>query len=162
MIRPTIGLLAVLVFAAPVVAAPWGTDYNMGAFGAGGGSDEDGWLTLECGDPDAGVPSYGELFLTFTPGAGASFNKKQVFTYLTFVVGAKTIDLPIELEPGSSNSFAYVREAEGAALTQSLVAAMRGGDRVRVLLDDNQLGDISLEGSSEALEAIDSCIRSRG
>lgn len=165
MIRRTIGVLTVLMFSAPAIAAPWVTDYQMGAFIAGGGSDEEGWLNLECGDPEQAVEgstaSYGELFLNFTPAAGASFNKKQALTYLTFVIGAKTLDLPIELEPGSSDAFSYVHEAEGAALTQSLVSAMRGGDRVRVMLDGAQLGDISLEGSGAALDAIDSCIRYR-
>ena len=165
MIRRTIGVMTALMLAAPAMAAPWVTDYQMGAFIAGGGSDEEGWLSLECGDPEQAVEgssmSYGELFLNFSAAQGTSFNKKQTLTYLTFVIGAKTIDLPIELEAGSSDTFSYVREAEGAALTQSLVSAMRGGDRVQVMLDDVQLGDIGLEGSSAALEAIDECIRYR-
>lgn len=153
-------VLVCLSLAVPVMAAPWGTGYTMGTYGAGGGSEAEGRLTLECGDPDAGIDFYGELYLTFTPAEGASVNKKQPLTYMTFVIDAKTIDLPIER--AGSGTFAYVHEAEGAALTQSLVSAMRRGDRVRVMLDDDQLGDISLEGSSAALEAIDSCIRSRG
>lgn len=165
MIKRTMCVLAGLMLASPAMAAPWVAGYQMGTFTAGAGSDEEGWLSLECGDPEqaveGGTMSYGELFLDFTPASGVSFNKKQTLTYLTFVVGAKTIDLPIELEAGSSDTFSYVREAEGAALTQSLVSAMRGGDRVQVMLDGVQLGDISLEGSSEALDAIDACIRYR-
>jgi hypothetical protein len=157
MIKPTIMVLASLLTIAQATAAPWGTDYHMGTFGAGGGSDAEGRLTLECGDPDAGIDFYGQLYLTFTPAAGASFDKKRPLTYMTFAVGAKTIDLPIET--AGSGTFAYVHE--GAALTQSLVSALRGGNRVRVMLGDDQLGDISLEGSSAALEAIESCIRYR-
>ena len=158
-------MLAVLILQAPAMSAPWVTDYHMGAFIAGAGSDAEGWLNLECGDPEQAVEgstmSYGELFLNFTPAAGARFNKKQTLTYLTFVIGAAPIDLPIELEAGSSDSFAYVREAEGAALARSLVSAMRSGDRVQVMLDGVQLGDIGLEGSDAALAAIDECIRYR-
>lgn len=165
MIRLTLSVFAVLMSIAPVMAAPWVTDYHMGAFIAGGGSDEEGWLSLECGDPEQAVDgstmSYGELFLNFTPATGARFNKKQALTYLSFVIGDDTIDLPIELEPGSGNNFAYVREAEGSILTQGLVSAMRDGERVQISLDGQQLGDIGLEGSNEALEAIDECIRYR-
>jgi hypothetical protein len=165
MIRLIMSVLAALTLVAPTMAAPWVTDYQMGAFIAGGGSDEEGWLSLECGDPEQAVEgssaSYGELFLLFTPATGIRFNKKQTLTYLTFVIGDETIDLPIELEPGSSETFSYVHEAEGAILTQGLVSAMRGGDRVQVSLDGVELGDISLEGSSEALDAIDDCIRYR-
>lgn len=157
----TMTALTCLMLIAPVAAEPWGTDYNMGTFAAGGGSDEEGWLSLECGDPEGGLTNYGELYLLFTPATDATFNKKQQLTYLTFTVGSDTFDLPIELEPGSSNTFAYVREAEGAVLTQGLVSAMRGGDRVQISLDGVQLGDISLEGSGAALEAIDQCIRYR-
>jgi hypothetical protein len=159
--RLTIAALACFALAGPVTAAPWGTDYNMGTFAAGGGSDEDGWLSLECGDPEGGLDNYGELYLLFTPAKDASFNKKQPLTYLTFTIGSDSFDLPIELEAGSSNTFAYVREAEGATLTQGLVLAMRNGDRVQISLDGAQLGDISLEGSNAALEAIDECIRYR-
>lgn len=159
MIKPTIVVLASLLLIAPATASPWGTDYRMGTFAAGGGSDAEGRLTLECGDPDAGIDFYGQLYLTFTPAAGASFDKKRPLTHMSFVIGARTIDLPIET--AGSGTFAYVQEAEGAALVQSLVSALRGGDRVRVTLGDDQLGDISLEGSSAALQAIDSCIRYR-
>lgn len=157
----TLSVLAGLTVVAPAVAAPWVAGYQMATFTAGTGSDEGGWLSLECGDPDAGTTEYGELYLLFTPGTGISFNKKQPLTYLTFTVGSDTFDLPIELEPGSSNTLSYVREAEGSILTQGLVSAMRGGDRVQISLDGVELGDISLEGSSEALEAIDDCIRYR-
>ncbi|UJW84298.1 DUF1176 domain-containing protein [Devosia sp. SL43] len=154
-------MLAGLTLAVPALAAPWGTDYNMGTFAAGGGSEQEGWLSLECGDPQGGLSNFGELYLLFTPAAGASFNKKQPLTYLTFTIGAETFDLPIELEPGSSDTFAYMREAEGSILTQGLVSAMRNGESVQISLDGQQLGDISLEGSDEALEAIDECIRFR-
>ena len=46
-------------------------------------------------------------------------------------------------------------------LTQGLVSAMRNGDRVQISLDGEPLGDLGLEGSDEALEAIDECIRFR-
>ena len=162
MIRLTMSVLAGLTVAAPAMAAPWVAGYQMATFTAGAGSDEEGWLSLECGDPDAGISEYGELYLLFTPRAGISFNKKQQLTYLTFTIGADTFELPIELEAGSSNTLSYVREAEGAVLTQGLVSAMRNGDRVQISLDGQQLGDLGLEGSDTALDAIDSCIRSRG
>jgi hypothetical protein len=161
MIRLARIMVAGLLIASPAMAAPWVAGYQMATFTAGAGSDEEGWLSLECGDPDAGTNEYGELYLLFTPGAGISFNKKQQLTYLTFTIGSDTFDLPIELEAGSSNTLSYVREAEGSILTQGLVSSMRNGERVQISLDGQQLGDLSLEGSGEALEAIDECIRYR-
>jgi len=146
---------------APASAAPWGTDYNMGTFAAGGGSPSEGQLNLECGDPDAGIANYGELNLQLTIAAGASLKAKSPLDSVQFAVDGKVLDMPMEIEHGSSGVLNYVREAEGAALAQELVTAMRHGDSVKISYQGTELANVGLSGSNAALEVIDSCIRYR-
>ena len=155
-------IIAVLLAASPAAAAQWGTDYNMGTFAAGGGSASEGQLNLECGDPDAGIANYGELNLQLTIAAGVSLKAKNPLDYVQFAVGGKVLDMPMEIEDGSSGVLNYVHEAEGAALTQELVTAMRHGESVKVSYRGTELANVGLSGSNAALEAIDSCIRYRG
>lgn len=159
--RTALIALASFAFCIPATAAPWGTFYNMGTFAAGAGSDAEGWLSLECGDPQAGVADYGELNLLLTTASGAGFDKAKPLDYVQFTIGDVTVDMPMEFEAGSTERLVYVHEAEGAVLTQDLVAVMRQGERVSVTYEGAQLADITLEGADAALEAIDSCIHFR-
>ena len=155
-----IGLLG-LALASPAMAAPWGTDYNMGQFAAGGGSETEGQLTMQCGDPDAGIADYGELNMQLTVASGSKFDGQSPSDYVQFVVGDTSVDIPMELEPGSSTVLDYVHEAEGAARTQDLVTALRGGKSVTVSYQGVEFATIDLTGAKDALEAIDACIRYR-
>ena len=152
-------VLAGLALSTPSYAAPWGTYFNMGTFGAGGGSDAEGSLNLECADPESGMTGAGVLFLLFTPSSTAVFYKKAITGgYMRFVVGSTAVELPMDIEDGSANTFAYTPEAETAQYTKALIKALRSGDSVKVLAGDLELANIALDGSDAALEAIDGCV----
>ena len=161
MTRVAIVVMIAALSIGPVFAAPWGTDYNMGTFAAGGGGAGQGQLNLQCGDPDAGIADYGVLNMQLTVASASRFAGESPADYVQFVVGDTSVDIPMELEQGSSTVLDYVDEAEGSVRTQALVTALRGGKSVRVEYQGVELATIALGGAKDALEAIDACIRFR-
>lgn len=152
--------LCVLSFASPAVAQDWDSFFNMGTFTAGGGSDANGWLSLECADPDSGFSSAGRPFLSVTVMSGISLNKKSLADGLAFWVDdGQSYLLPMSLEDGSSTILHYDYSDDSVDEVLHLVEALRKGDRVGLEVGTEFVMKVTLEGSFQALEYVEGCIR---
>lgn len=152
-------ILSLLVL--PAAAQEWTTDFNMGTFLAGGGSEAQGFLSFECPDPSSGFDTAGQPFVTLTPKAGVVLNKKSVPPEgITFWVGdEQSFLLPMSIEPGNA-SLSYDYSADSVQSVRDLVTALRSGSGVAAYAGETMLVMIGLDGSSKALEYIDGCIAS--
>ena len=139
----------------------WTSDYQMGAFVAGGGSDEEGWITLECVDPESGAPSPGTLSLSLTPQTGVDLATGDSPDLLAFWVDeAGSIPIPVHWEGES-----LVMDEIGASLRRSLLTMLRVGDTLWVRTaerDAEMAAEISLAGSTAALAGFEACTEVTG
>jgi hypothetical protein len=157
--RSLIAFATLALLSAPVSAQEWGTDFNMGTFAGGGGTDASGSLSFECADPSSGFDTAGQPFIELKPMAGVVLNKKSVPSEgVTFwVEDEQSYLLPMSLEPGGQ-SLSYDYSADSVQSVRDLVAALRSGSRVAAYAGKTQLVMMTLDGSSKALEFVESCI----
>ena len=152
--------LSVLPLASPAVAQDWDSYFNMGTFAAGGGSDANGWLSLECADPDSGFSSAGRPFLSVTVMSGISLNKKSLADGLAFWVDdGQSYVLPMSLEEGSSTILHYDHSDDSVGEVLDLIEALRKGGNVGLEMGAEFVMRVTLEGSFQALEYVEACIR---
>lgn len=153
-------VLCILPLASPAVAQDWDSFFNMGTFTAGGGSDANGWLSLECADPDSGFDTAGRLFLSVTVMSGISLNKKSLADGGTFWVDdGKSYVLPLSLENGSSTILHYDYSDDTVGQVLDLVETLRKGGSVGLEVGTEFVMRVTLEGSFQALEYVEGCIR---
>ena len=155
--KPFASLLALAILAplsAQAQPAPiWGGHYNMGVFAAGGGSEADGHVSLECvGDELADA---GAFFLQLEPAAAI-----EGFTdappQLDFLIDGDIFTLPVTAENGAV--FFYRSEPGDDTLTLPLIEKLRRGRALIVSAPELDIARISLRGSSEALTYVQQCV----
>lgn len=153
-----LALLLTLAFLAPLSAhaqpdPTWGGHYNMGVFAAGGGSEVDGHISLECsGDALADA---GAFFMQLEPAASI-----EAFVdappQLDFLVDGEIFAVPVTAENGAV--FFYRSEPGDDALTLALIEKLRRGHTLIVSAPELDIARISLRGSSRALVHVQQCV----
>ena len=151
-------LVAVALLVSPVPAQDWGSDFNMGTFAAGGGSDANGWLHFECADPDSGLGTAGRPHMSLRIKDGATLDKKSVADLSFWVGDDKSFLLPMQFERGSTDLLVYRYSPETAAEVLYLIEALREGERFAANLGNDNVAAITLDGSHAALEFVEGCI----
>jgi hypothetical protein len=155
--KPLAALLA-LALLAPLSAHAqptpiWGGHYNMGVFAAGGGSETDGHISLECAGDE--LADAGAFFLQLEPAAAI-----EPFTdappQLDFLVDGEIFTLPVTAENGAV--FFYRSEPGDDSLTASLIEKLRRGHTLTVAAPELDIARISLRGSSAALIHVQRCV----
>jgi hypothetical protein len=151
--------LAGLLLAGSAAAQEWQTYFNMATFGAGGGSDEGGWLNFECAGDDSGFSTAGEPYIALEVKAGVTLSKKSLGAGPTFWVGDdQSFALPMRLEAGSTTTLAYQYSAATVPEVLHFIAALRGGTSFSATLGNENIASIPLDGSNAALEFIEGCV----
>jgi hypothetical protein len=150
--------LAFAVLASPAAAAPWTTDYQMGTFIASGGSDEKGWIILECGDPASGQGWAGRLNLVLTPAAGSLPKKTLARVDLVSLSTDAAGGLPIPVTRDGKRL--TVADELAASTRKALLHMLRTGDVLTVrtaTTPGRTIGTIPLSGSAAALDGFGAC-----
>ena len=155
--------LAIAFSTSSATAQEWTTDFNMGSFLAGGGNEASGYLSFECSDDGTAYSPPGQPYITLTPMAGVVLNKKTLPSDgIAFWVGDdQSFLLPMSVDPGGK-SLSYDYSAESLQEVRWLVEALRKGNTVTAFAgapEDLRLIRFTLDGSHDALEYIDGCIR---
>ena len=155
--KPLAPLLA-LALLAPLPAyaqsSPiWGGHYNMGVFAAGGGSEADGHVSLECSGDD--LADAGAFFLQLEPAAAIE-PFADAPPQLDFLVDGEIFTLPVTAENGAL--LFYRSEPGNDTLTLPLIKALRRGQTLIVSAPELDIARISLRGSSEALIYVQQCV----
>jgi hypothetical protein len=151
--------LASLLGAAPAAAQDWNTYFNMATFGAGGGSDANGWLNFECAGPDSGFSTAGRPHIALRVKDGVTLDKKSLEDGPTFWVGDdQSFLLPMQLQERSTTSLNYQYDEASVPQVLEFLAALRRGVRFSAMLGDENIAAITLEGSSAALQFVEGCI----
>ena len=157
--RLAFGLVAGILLSGPAVAEKWSTYYNMATFGAGGGSDADGWFNFECAGSDSGFSTAGQPHFTLRIGEGFSRKKLVPEKTITFFVDdGLSYVLPMSPEVQSTVNLVYDHSAETLEEMQYFIAALRRGDRATAWSGSRQLASVALDGSFAALEFVEACI----
>lgn len=155
--KPLAPLLALALLAPlPAYAQPspiWGGHYNMGVFAAGGGSEADGHVSLECSGDD--LADAGAFFLQLEQAAAIE-PFADAPPQLDFLVDGEIFTLPVTAENGAL--FFYRSEPGEDTLTLSLIKALRRGQTLTVSAPELDIARISLRGSSEALIYVQQCV----
>lgn len=151
-----LGALIPLSVAAPAQAQPapiWGGYYNNGVFAAGGGSEVDGHVTLQCSSDR--LADAGAFYLELTPAARID-PFVDAPPQLDFVIDREVITLPVTAENGAK--FFYASEPTDDERTLRLIDALRRGLRLTVSAPELDIAEISLRGSWEALIEVERCV----
>jgi hypothetical protein len=134
-------------------APVWGGYFNNGVFAAGGGSEADGHISLECSSDS--LADAGAFFLQLTPA-----ERIDPFVnappQLDFFIDGEIITLPVTAENGAV--FFYHSEPDDDELTLALIDALRRGLRLIVSAPELNIAEISLRGSSDALVYVEECV----
>jgi len=154
--RLALALLCALA-AAPAVqgqqAPIWGGYYNDGVYGAGGGSETDGQISLQCSGPN--LADAGTFFLQLTPAA-----RIEPFVnappQLDFVIDGEVMTLPVTAENGAV--FFHRAEPADDDAVLDLIGALRRGLTLIVSAPELDIAEISLRGSSRALAEVARCV----
>ena len=155
--KPLASLLALAVLAplsAHAQPAPiWGGHYNMGVFAAGGGSEADGHISLECSGDE--LADAGAFFLQLQPASSIE-PFVDAPPQLDFIIDGEIFAVPVTAENGAV--FFYRSEPGDDALTLELIDALRRGRTLIVSAPELDIAEISLRGSSEALTYVRQCV----
>jgi hypothetical protein len=131
----------------------------MATFGAGGGSDADGWFNFECAGSDSGFDSAGQPFFSLRIGERFENKKAPLEPMIDiWVDDGQSYLVPMSLEAQSTKSLSYDRNPEFFAEVQDLIAALRRGDRATAWSGERQLASVALDGSFAALEYVAACV----
>lgn len=153
------GMAVFLFSVSPSMAQDWGTYFNMATFGAGGGSDTNGWLNFECAGPDSGFSSSGEPFFSIVIGDRFRDEKQDLEPLITIRVdGGKTYAVPMAFDVKSTRVLKNDRRPEIFPEMQALIAGLRTGMQATAWSGTRQLAEVDLTGSFAALEYIAACI----
>ena len=157
--KPVTALLALIALAplSPALAqqpAPiWGGHYNMGVFAGGGGSEQDGHISLSCSGET--LADAGAFFLQLTPAS-----RIEPFVdappQLDFSIDGKLFSLPVTAENGAV--FFYRSEPDDDGQPLALIDALRRGLVLTVSAPELDIAEISLRGSFEALTYVNECV----
>ncbi len=157
--RPAVILISTLSLLASVEAQDWNGYFSMATFGAGGGSDENGWLNFECADPSSGFSTAGRAYMQMRLMEGVQLSKNSLPADVAFWVGdSQSYLFPMVLTPDTTNGLSYAYSAETTQEMLDFIAALREGNSVTAFLDDVRLIRIELQNSSSALSAIEGCV----
>jgi len=158
--RSVLALSCALLPLSPALSAQvqpdpiWGGYFNMGVFAAGGGSEADGHLSLECSGES--LDDAGAFFLQLTTAS-----RIEAFVdappELDFTIDGTTLTLPVTAENGKE--FFYRSDPEDDAATLALIGALRRGLELVVSAPEVNIAWISLRGSSRALVYVEQCVR---
>lgn len=130
----------------------WGGYYNDGVYAAGGGSEADGHITLQCAGDE--LADAGTFHLELQPAA-------QIDPFvdappqLDFVIDGRVFTLPVTAENGAT--FFHTSEP-GDPDAPALVGALRRGLALTVSAPELDIAEISLRGSSRALVEVERCL----
>jgi len=131
----------------------WGGYFNNGVFAAGGGSEADGHISLECaGDTLADAGSF-TLQLTTAARIEPFIDAPPE---LDFFIDGEIITVPVTAEDGKV--FFYRSEPADDDVTLALVHALRRGYDLIVSAPEVNIAEISLVGSSRALVYVEDCV----
>lgn len=151
---PILALALLAPLSAYAQPAPiWGGHYNMGVFAAGGGSETDGHISLECAGDE--LADAGAFFLQLEPAASI-----EAFVdappQLDFLIDGEIFTVPVTAENGAV--FFYRSEPGDDSLTLKLIEKLRRGRALIVSAPELDIARISLRGSSEALIYVQQCV----
>jgi hypothetical protein len=125
----------------------------MGVFAAGGGSETDGHISLECAGDE--LADAGAFFLQLEPAASI-----EAFVdappQLDFLIDGEIFTVPVTAENGAV--FFYRSEPGDDSLTLKLIEKLRRGRALIVSAPELDIARISLRGSSEALIYVQQCV----
>lgn len=142
------------IFPASAQQAPiWGGYYNMGTFAAGGGSEEDGHISLECAGEH--LDDAGNFLLQLTP-ASEMDPFIDAPPQLDFSIDGKQITLPVTAEDGAV--FFYRSGPDDNRQTLAMIGALQRGNTLIVSAPELDIAEISLRGSFEALTYVEACV----
>lgn len=144
--------MAAMVPASAQQAPIWGGYYNMGTFAAGGGSETDGHISLECAGDH--LDNAGALLLQLTPAAGIE-PFADAPPQLDFLIDGQQMALPVTAEDGA---VFFYRSGPGDRRTLTLIDALRRGHMLIVSAPELDIAEISLGGSFEALTYVAACV----
>ncbi|KRA55415.1 hypothetical protein [Devosia sp. Root635] len=153
-IAPLLALAVLAPLSAHAQPAPiWGGHYNMGVFAAGGGSEADGHVSLECSGDE--LADAGAFFLQLEPAASIE-PFVDAPPHLDFLIDGDIFTVPVTAENGAV--FFYRSEPEDDTVTLPLIAALRGGRTLVVSAPELDIAEIALRGSGEALTYVEQCV----
>lgn len=131
----------------------WGGYFNNGVFAAGGGSEADGHISLSCSSDS--LADAGAFYLELTPAAHID-PFADAPPQLDFFIDGEILTLPVTAENGAK--FFYSSEPSDDERTLALVDALRRGFRLIVSAPELDIAEISLRGSSQALNYVEECV----
>lgn len=151
---------AILVLGtAPAFAAPWTQDFKMGTFIASGGSDEEGYLGLECGSLESGHPWGGEMNIRITPQAGSLPDPEVKAKSVYFQTErGDSLQLPVRRE---DSDFLADNDMISDTLRETLLSMLTEANGLRIKTATTpfyDIADLSLQGSATALDGFGDCL----
>ena len=153
-LAPLLALALLAPLSAQAQPAPiWGGHYNMGVFAAGGGSETDGHISLECSGDE--LADAGAFFMQLEPAASIE-PFADAPPQLDFLIDGEIFMVPVTAENGAV--FFYRSEAGDDSLTLRLIDALRRGHTLIVSAPELDIAEISLRGSSKALTYVQQCV----
>ena len=157
--RIVLGFVLGLLLIGPAVAETWGTYYNMDTFGAGGGTDEEGWFNFECASADSGFSFSEQPF--FAMGIGETFLKQEATLepqITIFVDDDQSYVVPMRFELNSTTTLVNDRDPKTFPNVLDLIEALRRGERATAWSGQQQLASVALDGSFAALDGVAACV----
>ncbi len=153
------GIMFGLLLVNPVAAETWDAYYNMDTFGAGGGTDQEGWFNFECASADSGFSSAEQPFFSMSIGEAFLKQKAALEPRITILVDdGQSYAVPMRFELQSTTTLVNDRDPETFPNVLDLIEALRRGDRATAWSGQRQLASVALDGSFAALDGVAACV----